>query len=242
MLLLQRAIDATRCYSTRPSGQPRHYTSTLPRQCLVHTSGFSAQISSISSESVSLSRQARARQPPFAFSRAVPEGVSVSADELAVSRVGTAGGYQGALVEPAFSSAERCYAEWIIEEANMDCCIMIGVTDLDAAPPAGEDISDMPGSRMYYCRDSTAWPGGRDLGATGGRARGDFVGLLVERGGVSVYVNGARLGPGPMATDLPQRVRAAHRLACLSPARAGAHTPSSSGWSGRGTLRPALCP
>jgi hypothetical protein len=28
----------------------------------------------------------------------------------------------------------------------------------------------------------------------------------VERGGVSVYVNGARLGPGPMATDLPQRV------------------------------------
>jgi hypothetical protein len=154
----------------------------------------------------------------------VPEGVSVSADGLAASHVGTAYRWQGALVEPAFSSAERCYAEWVIEEADADCCIMIGVTDLDAAPPPWEDISDMPGSRMYYCFNSMVYPGGRDWGAMGGRARGDRVGLLVERGGVSVYVNGARLGPGPMATDLPQRVRTAHRLACLFPARAGAHT------------------
>ncbi len=139
----------------------------------------------------------------------MPEGVSVSADGLAVSRVGTANGWQGALAEPAFSSAERCYAEWVIEEANLGCHIMIGVTDLDAAPLAGQSMRDMPGSRMYSCRDSRVYPGGRDWGATGRRVRGDRVGLLVERGGVSVYVNGARLGPGPMATDLPQRVRAA---------------------------------
>ncbi len=64
---------------------------------------------------------------------------------------------------------------------------------------------------MYDCRDSLAYPGHRDWGATGRRARGERVGLLVERGSVSVYVNGARLGPGPMATALPQRVRTARR-------------------------------
>ena len=139
----------------------------------------------------------------------MPEGVSVSADGLAVSRVGTGEGYQGAVVEPAVSSAERCYAEWVIEEADADCFILIGVTDLDAAPPAGQGMHDKPGSRMYSCFRSKAYPGGRDFGAVGRRAPGDRVGLLVDRGSVWVYVNGARLGPGPMATDLPQRVREA---------------------------------
>ena len=92
---------------------------------------------------LSISPQARARQPPFAFSRAVPEGVSVSADGLAVSRVGTAG-WCGAVAEPAVSSAERCYAEWVIEAADAACHIMIGVTDLDAAPPAGQSMHSMP--------------------------------------------------------------------------------------------------
>ncbi len=113
------------------------------------------------------------------------------------------------MVEPAVSSAERCYAEWVIEEADADFNIMLGVTDLDAAPPAGESIIfGKPGSRMYYCHNGLAHPGSRDWGAAGGRARGDRVGLLVERGSVTVYVNGARLGPGPMATDLPPRARA----------------------------------
>ncbi len=131
-------------------------------------------------------------------------------------------GWRGALAEPAFSSAERCYAEWVIEEADTGCHIMIGVTDLDAVPPARQSMRNMPGSRMYYCHTSMAFPGDRDWGATGQRARGDRVGLLVERGGVSVYVNGARLGPGPMATDLPQRVRtrdALHALAVVMHAR-----------------------
>ena len=96
---------------------------------------------------------------------------------------------------------------------------MIGVTDLDAAPPAGQYMHDKPGSRMYDCCDSRAWPRYRDWGAAGRRARGERVGLLVERGSVWVYVNGARLGPGPMATDLPQRVRVplrdAARTRCL---------------------------
>ena len=33
------------------------------------------------------------------------------------------------------------------------------------------------------------------------------MGLLVDGGRLWVYVNGARLGPGPMAWDLPARVR-----------------------------------
>jgi hypothetical protein len=131
----------------------------------------------------------------------------VSADGLTVSHVGAPSAWLGALVEPAVSSAERCYAEWVIEVADPYCSIMLGVTDLEAAPPAGQYLLTHPGSRLYYCADSKAYPGSRNWGATGRRTRGDRVGLLVERGGVSVYVNGARLGPGPMATDLPPRVR-----------------------------------
>ncbi len=125
-----------------------------------------------------------------------------------MSRVGTSDQYQGAVVEPAVSSAERCYAEWVIEEADALCRIMLGVTDFDTAPPAGESIFGKPGSRAYFCHNSRACPGNMDWGAAGRRARGDRVGLLLERGSLSVYVNGARLGPGPMATDLPPRVRA----------------------------------
>ena len=144
----------------------------------------------------------------MAFSRAIPEGVSVSADGLAASRVGTdSSGFRGALVEPAFCSAERCYAEWIIEEAGRDCWIMVGVTDMDSVPADGQAMFSMPGTRMYSCCTSVAHPGCRDWGAKGQRVQGDRVGVLVERGSVWVYVNGAQLGPGPMATDLPQRVR-----------------------------------
>ncbi len=129
-----------------------------------------------------------------------------------MSRVGHGANdtWLGAVVEPAFSSAERRYAEWVIEEASALCNITIGVTDLDAAPPAGQCIFSNLGSRMYYCLDSRVFLGSSacsDLDASGRRSRGDRVGLLVERGSAWVYVNGARLGPGPMATDLPQRVR-----------------------------------
>jgi hypothetical protein len=148
------------------------------------------------------------QQAHFAFSRAVPEGVSVSANGLAVSRVGAVG-YLGALVEPAVSSAGRWYAEWVIEEADARCLVMLGVTDLTAAPPAGRYMYDRPGSRMYNCYSSMAFPGSRAWGATGRRARGDRVGLLVARGSMWVFVNGAQLGPGPMATDLPHMVRTA---------------------------------
>ncbi len=154
--------------------------------------------------------QARVRPPPFAFCWAVPPGVLVSADGLTVSHLGSgraANAWLGALVEPAVRSAERCYVEWVIEKADAGCNIMLGVTDLEAAPPAGRHFLTYPGSQLYFCADSTAYPGSRNWGVTGRRARGDRVGLLVERGCVSVYVNGARLGQGPMATDLPQRVR-----------------------------------
>ena len=130
----------------------------------------------------------------------------ISADGLVVSLVGTAA-WQSALVEPAVNSAERCYAEWEIEAADAYCHILIGVTDLEAAPPAGLlRLCDKPGSRMYACYDSRARPGNRDWGATGRCSRGDRVGLLLERGSMLVYVNGAQIGPGPMATDVPQQV------------------------------------
>ena len=56
---------------------------------------------------------------------------------------------------------------------------------------------------MYHCYNSNALPENRDWGASGRRAAGDRVGLLVHEGRLSVYLNGERLGPGPMAGDLP---------------------------------------
>ena len=183
---------------------------SAPRHNPTHSKFYLAHLFALAPHAPPIRQTPSTNKPPFAFRRAVPEGVSVSANGLAVSRMGTAGWANGAsLVEPAFSSAERHYAEWVIEEADFHCSILIGVTDLDAAPPAGQRMHDMPGSRMYSCYDSKAFPGHRNWGAAGRRARGDRVGLLVERGGVWVYVNGARLGPGPMATDLPKRVRTA---------------------------------
>ena len=105
------------------------------------------------------------------------------------------------MLEPAVSTAERAYVEWLIEEPGAKCDIMLGVTALDALPPG--DLYSNPSSRMYYCHNSQAYPGYRDWGASGRRAAGDRVGLLVHEGRLSVYLNGERLGPGPMAGDLP---------------------------------------
>jgi hypothetical protein len=138
----------------------------------------------------------------------VAEGVTVSDDGMAMTRGKIRGYiYRGALVEGVVDTGGRAYAEWAIEEADACCFIMLGVTALEVAPQDGTDMLNSPESRMYFCYDSTAWPGNRDWGASGRRRKGDRVGLLVDGGRLWVCVNGARLGPGPMASDLPARVR-----------------------------------
>ena len=110
------------------------------------------------------------------------------------------------MLEPEISTAGTAYVEWLIEEAGASCCIMLGVTALVTAVQGG--IQNDPSSRMYHCKNSTTYPGGLVLGVSGRRAAGDRVGLLVQQGRLSVLVNGARLGPGPMAGDpLPPRAR-----------------------------------
>jgi hypothetical protein len=146
------------------------------------------------------------------FGGRVAKGVTISDDGMAATRAkGAEYEYQGALVEEAVDTGGRAYAEWVIEEAVGDCYIMLGVTALEAAPQAGtcmhNSIADSPESRMYGCRNSRAYPGYRDWGGSGLRRKGDRVGLLVDKGRLWVVVNGARLGPGPMASDLPARVR-----------------------------------
>ena len=111
------------------------------------------------------------------------------------------------MLEPGVSTAGREYVEWVIEEAGVGCSIMLGVTALDALPQGGGYLHDSPSSSMYSCSTSRAFPGGRGWGASGLRAAGDRVGLLVQGGRLSVLVNGERLGPGPMAGDLPPHVR-----------------------------------
>ena len=62
---------------------------------------------------------------------------------------------------------------------------------------------------MYCCSSSKIYPSGRDCSAEGRgrRAVGDRVGLMVEQGKMSIYVNGSLLEQGPMATGLTKRVR-----------------------------------
>jgi hypothetical protein len=144
--------------------------------------------------------------PQVVFTQPALDGVSVSADRLVFTL--ETDGWRGNLLEPAIhSTRDRCYAECIVEDTRVSSAIMFGVTDLDVIPPAGKCIYNMPGSRMFYCNNFKTYPGGRAWGPAGRCTSGDRVGLLVERGSVSVYVNGARVGPGPMATDLPERVR-----------------------------------
>ena len=125
-------------------------------------------------------------------------------------------GWRAGLLEGEVDTTGRACVEWAIEETGHDTYtfIMLGVTDLAAPPAPGTSfIRAHPGSRMLHCRDSHSYPGNRDWGA-GGRQlkKGDRVGLLVEAGRLWVHVNGARLGPGPMAEDLPPRVRFAAEL------------------------------
>ena len=136
------------------------------------------------------------------------EGITVSDHGMTVTS-GEGVVWRGALAEGAVDTGGRAYAEWVIEEADLLFHIMLGVTALEAAPPAGTRIYNSPESRMYCCANSRAYPGGRDWGPSGRRRKGDRVGLLVDGGRLWVYVNGARLGPGPMASDLPARVRLA---------------------------------
>ena len=139
-------------------------------------------------------------------SRVAVEGLSVSADGLVLTKTEAAGRWCGGM-EPPVSTAERSYVEWVIEEADANVNIMLGVTGLEAAPAAGTGIYESPCSRMYYCANSKAYAGsGRNWGVTGRRSKGDRVGLLVHGGSLSVYVNGELLGQGPMATDLPAQV------------------------------------
>ena len=63
---------------------------------------------------------------------------------------------------------------------------------------------------MYDCNDSRRRPGNIDWGVPAAdqkRTVGERVGLLEEGRRLSVYVDGRRLGPGPMAEGLPERVR-----------------------------------
>ena len=138
--------------------------------------------------------------------------ITISDDGMSVTRGSGASGWRGALAEEAEDTGGRAYAEWVIEEADANCNIMLGVTALEAAPPAGTCIHGSPESRMYHCSNSRAYPDGRGWGTSGRRQKGDRVGLLVDGGRLWVYVNGALLEPRPMASDLPARVRFAVEL------------------------------
>ena len=150
------------------------------------------------------------------------EGVTVSDDGMAATRGRGYAEWQCALAEEAVDTGGRAYAEWVIEEADADCQILLGVTALEAVPPAGTNLFDSHESSMFCC-NAWAWPGCSVTksvwsGCTdrGGRRRkGDRVGLLVDGGQVWVFVNGARLGSGPMASYYrPARVRFAVEMRC----------------------------
>lgn len=136
--------------------------------------------------------------------------MAVSDDRLAVTRT-SSDYFESALVEPAFDSAVgRTYAEWSLDHDDECCHVLLGVTALEAAP-SGKDVIESPQSRLYFCHDSSVWPLRSAPASWDGRGRrlrqGDRVGLLVEGGRAWVYVNGERVGGGPMAEGLPRRLR-----------------------------------
>jgi hypothetical protein len=155
------------------------------------------------------------RQTDFRFGAlAVPGGFAVSDDGRTLTRTGAEGPYLAALAEPDFDSAGRTYAELEVFPAGADrCYAFLGVTALPAPPGGGgrwAELSSDPATRAFYCLNGCAMPGERPFGAE--LARGDRVGLLVAAGRLTVFVNGARVGPGPMAEDVPPRVRLAAEL------------------------------
>jgi len=155
--------------------------------------------------------------------------MAVSPDRQVATVTGT-GQWVSALAEPAFDSSGRAYAEWVLEQTDANCYIMLGVTALTAAP-VGNDVYQSPLSRMNYCHNSVVYPSGSaspSWAGSGRRSQGDRVGLLVEGGRVWVYVNGERFGGGAMAEGLPgPRLR--FLAACYSGTRvrlvAGARPP-----------------
>jgi hypothetical protein len=129
-------------------------------------------------------------------------------------------GWRAALLEPAVCRAERCYAEWVVDEDGAGSgSFQVGVTSLDAVPPNGHSMGGMQGTHMHSfngaaapplkcaatgCKKPAARPKGR--GAPLHWAGGDRVGVLVEQGNASVFVNGVRVGTGPFAAGLAKRV------------------------------------
>ena len=141
--------------------------------------------------------------------------MAVSHDRLVVTN--NSGGWQSALAEPAFDSAGRAYAEWILEATDENCHVFLGLTALGAAA-SGCGMYMSPQSRMYYCSNSSVYPTGTASPSwmgSGRRSVGDRVGLLVKGGRVGVYVNGELFGGGPMAEGLPgPRLRFAVAMYC----------------------------
>jgi hypothetical protein len=145
------------------------------------------------------------------FGLDVSAGLTVSTDGLSLSipQAAEASTWRAGLMEPPVATAGRGFVEFLIEEAGESgCCVVLGVTARRGAPPHGQSLFRDSDSHVYYCRDSSAWPGNRALAPSRLPCRpGDKVGLLVHRGALWVFVNGRQVGQGPMAAPLPREVR-----------------------------------
>mmetsp|Transcript_1527 Transcript_1527/g.4141 ORF Transcript_1527/g.4141 Transcript_1527/m.4141 type:complete len:203 (-) Transcript_1527:504-1112(-) len=151
--------------------------------------------------------QCRLRSKAFSFAVPAMEGLAISPDRRTATRVDKSDCWRGAFLSPAVRSADRSYVEFVIEVSDDNCAFNIGVTTAHAFPADFTTAREQAGSRMYRSHNSWAYPGGRDWCGTQRRRAGERVGLLLEAGRLWVYVNGERLGAGPMASDVPEQVR-----------------------------------
>ena len=138
-------------------------------------------------------------------------GLTVSADGLCLSIPGDAEAatWRAGLMEPPVTTAGRGFVEFCIEEAGEGgCCVVMGVTSRRGALPQGHSFFRDSDLHVYYCRDSSAWPGNRALAPSRSPCRsGDRVRLLVHSGAMWVFVNGLQVGQEPTAVRLPHEVR-----------------------------------
>ena len=134
---------------------------------------------------------------------------SISPDGLSLTKTSDSYTFGGAVADRWICPRTDCAYLAVRLVRGDGIGMFLGVTAREAVDTDTALLID-PTSRMYRCFDSFAWPCRRQWGVPTDQCRrreGDLIGLLVKDGRLYVFVNNEPLCRGPMAADLPERVR-----------------------------------
>mmetsp|Transcript_14217 Transcript_14217/g.29474 ORF Transcript_14217/g.29474 Transcript_14217/m.29474 type:complete len:189 (-) Transcript_14217:221-787(-) len=118
------------------------------------------------------------------------------------------GSWRSALIEPPIETWSQTYLEFLIEECNSSCDIMIGVA---ATEHACYNLHDRARSCMFECSRgvivNAEESGGKAGSVRGKRVAGDKVGVLLDAQNFKVFVNGEPEPAASVPMTLPRTVR-----------------------------------